>query len=59
MISRKQVGSLEIKPLNIVHIATEFSPLIKAGGLGDVIMGLSTAQAEKGHKISVILPFYS
>lgn len=44
--------------MRIIHIATEIAPLAKVGGLGDVVGGLSKAQAEKGHKVQVILPAY-
>jgi len=45
--------------MHIVHIASEIAPLAKVGGLGDVVGGLSKAQAESGHKVEVILPAYS
>ena len=45
--------------MRIVHIASEIAPLAKVGGLGDVVGGLSKAQAKKGHKVEVILPAYS
>lgn len=43
----------------ISHIATEFAPIAKAGGLGDVVAGLSRACAEKGEAVEVILPHYA
>ncbi len=42
----------------IVQIASECAPVIKAGGLGDVVYGLSRALAEQGHCIELILPMY-
>lgn len=42
----------------IVQIASECAPVIKAGGLGDVVYGLSRALEEKGHCVELILPKY-
>ncbi len=42
----------------IVQIASECAPVIKAGGLGDVVYGLSRAIEEKGHTVELILPMY-
>ena len=44
--------------MRIVHLATEFAPIAKVGGLGDVVAGLSKAFKEAHHEIEVILPFY-
>lgn len=43
---------------HVIHIASEFAPLVKAGGLGDVIHGLSKEQQKMGMKVEVILPMY-
>lgn len=45
--------------LNIVHFAAECAPYAKSGGLGEVVAALPKAQAQKGHKITVILPLHS
>ncbi|MGJ3250705.1 MAG: glycogen synthase GlgA [Elainellaceae cyanobacterium] len=42
----------------IVQIASECAPVIKAGGLGDVIYGLSRASEIRGHCVEIILPMY-
>ena len=42
----------------IVQIASECAPVIKAGGLGDVVYGLSRELAVRGHNVEVILPKY-
>src|SRR3990167_5191560 len=42
----------------IVHIASEFAPLIKVGGLGDVVHGLAKEQALQGHRVEIVLPKY-
>jgi starch synthase len=42
----------------IVQIATECAPVIKAGGLGDVIYGLSREVEIRGHTVEIILPMY-
>lgn len=45
--------------MHIIHIATEFAPYAKVGGLGDVVQGLAAEQANLGHSVEVILPKYS
>ena len=42
----------------IVHIASECAPVIKAGGLGDVVYGLSREIGLRGHGVEIILPKY-
>lgn len=42
----------------IVQIASECAPAIKAGGLGDVVYGLSREVHLRGHNIEIILPMY-
>lgn len=42
----------------IVHVASECAPVIKAGGLGDVVYGLSREVESRGHAVEVILPMY-
>lgn len=42
----------------IVQIASECAPVIKAGGLGDVIYGLSRELETRGHAVEIILPMY-
>jgi len=44
--------------MHIVHIAAEFAPLVKAGGLGEVLIGLSRALTSLGEKVDVIIPKY-
>lgn len=44
--------------MHIVHVTSEFAPIVKAGGLGDVVHGLSKAQVKAGHRVDVILPKY-
>lgn len=44
--------------MKIVHIASEMSPIAKAGGLGDVVHGLAKEQQRLGHDVSVIIPKY-
>jgi starch synthase len=44
--------------MHVVHIAAEFAPLIKAGGLADVIHGLSVELAKQGNNVKVIVPLY-
>ncbi|MBZ8180749.1 glycogen synthase GlgA [Oscillatoria salina] len=42
----------------IIQIASECAPVIKAGGLGDVVYGLSRELETKGHCVEIILPKY-
>ena len=42
----------------IVQIASECAPVIKAGGLGDVVYGLSRELETRGHSVEIILPMY-
>jgi starch synthase len=42
----------------IVQIASECAPVIKAGGLGDVVYGLSRELENRGHCVELILPMY-
>lgn len=42
----------------IVQIASECAPVIKAGGLGDVVYGLSRDIDMRGHTVETILPMY-
>jgi starch synthase len=44
--------------MRIVQLATEFAPIAKAGGLGEVIVGLSRELKRLGHEVEVILPKY-
>ncbi|HAC62291.1 MAG TPA: starch synthase [Cyanothece sp. UBA12306] len=43
----------------IVQIASECAPVIKAGGLGDVVYGLSRELSKRGHEVELILPKYN
>ncbi|MDN3507720.1 MAG: glycogen/starch synthase [Simkaniaceae bacterium] len=45
--------------LPITHIASEFAPIAKVGGMGDVTYGLSMEQSRQGEKVRIILPLYS
>lgn len=42
--------------MKIFHCAAEFAPFAKAGGIADVIEGLSSAQSH--HEVTVIIPKY-
>ncbi|MEB3295397.1 MAG: glycogen synthase GlgA [Synechococcales bacterium] len=42
----------------VVQIASECAPVIKAGGLGDVVYGLSREIQQRGHTVELILPKY-
>lgn len=42
----------------VVQIASECAPIAKAGGLGDVVYGLSRELEQRGHWVEIILPKY-
>lgn len=42
----------------IIQVASECAPVIKAGGLGDVVYGLSRELETRGHCVELILPMY-
>ena len=44
--------------MRIVELAVEFAPLAKAGGLGEVVTGLSSQLIRIGQKVEVIFPKY-
>lgn len=44
--------------MHIVHIAPELALVAKAGGLGDIVYGLSKALIKEGHTVDIILPKY-
>jgi len=44
--------------MRIIQLATEFAPLAKEGGLGEVVSGLSNELSLMGHEVEVILPKY-
>ncbi|MBU6382819.1 MAG: glycogen synthase [Verrucomicrobia bacterium] len=44
--------------MRIVHVAAEFAPIAKAGGLGEVLLGLTRELTKKGLDVETILPKY-
>ncbi len=44
--------------MKIIHQAAEYGPLVKVGGLADVVGSLSKALKKKGLDVSVVIPFY-
>lgn len=44
--------------MKILHLTTEFAPIAKAGGLGDVLVGLTRELLHIGEDVEVILPKY-
>lgn len=45
--------------MKIVQIAAEFAPIAKAGGLGEVLLGLSRELTSQHHEVDVIIPKYA
>ena len=44
--------------MKIVMVSAESNPLVKVGGLGDVVFSLSKAFAKSHHEVSILLPYY-
>ncbi len=44
--------------MRIVQVASEFAPFAKAGGLGEVVVGLSRELSRIGEQVDVIIPKY-
>ncbi len=44
--------------MRIVQLSTEFAPIAKAGGLGEVIVGLSRELTKLGQTVEIIIPKY-
>jgi len=42
--------------MRIVHIAAEFAPIAKAGGLGEVLLGLGRESTRTGNHVEIIIP---
>ena len=45
-------------PLSIVHVTTEYAPLVRIGGRADMVGGLAREQARAGHRVLVVMPHY-
>lgn len=45
--------------MRIVQIAAEFAPIAKAGGLGEVLLGLSRELSAQHHNVEILIPKYS
>jgi starch synthase len=46
------------RTFSIAHVASEMAPLVKVGGLADVVGSLATEQARRGHRVTVALPAF-
>ncbi|HQB46713.1 MAG TPA: glycogen/starch synthase, partial [Polyangiaceae bacterium] len=46
------------RPLRVLIISAELAPFARAGGLGDVMQGLSHALGEMGVEVVVATPLY-
>lgn len=44
--------------MRIVHLSAEFAPIAKAGGLGEVLVGLCRELSRSSHDVEMILPKY-
>ncbi|MEK7508217.1 MAG: glycogen/starch synthase [Patescibacteria group bacterium] len=48
-----------LKPRKILFVAPEAAPFVKAGGLGEVMLSLPAALAQKGYDARVFIPLYA
>ena len=46
----------DVQPLRLLHVAAEVFPLVKTGGLADVVAALPAAQAAAGEDVRLLLP---
>jgi starch synthase len=53
---KKPVPAGSGKSLKVLHVAAEIYPLVKTGGLADVVAALPPAQAEAGAEVRLLLP---
>jgi starch synthase len=44
--------------LSIAHVTSEYAPLVKVGGLADMVAALAAEQARRGHAVTIVLPAY-
>lgn len=44
--------------MNILHVSSEVFPYAKTGGLADMTASLAKAQAEAGHRVTLVTPLY-
>ena len=42
----------------IVHVAAEYWPYARTGGLGEAVRGLARHQARSGERVAVVMPLY-
>ena len=47
-----------MRPLRVLHVASECAPFAKTGGLGDVVGALPIAQRAQGIDARVVMPLY-
>jgi starch synthase len=47
-----------MKPLNVLSVASEIYPIIKTGGLADVVGALPSPRAQEGVKVVTLVPGY-
>jgi starch synthase len=46
------------RPLKVLLVASEMTPIVKAGGLADVVGALPIALRRRGHDVRVVIPKY-
>jgi len=45
--------------MNILMVGSELTPIVKTGGLADVMCSLSAELKARGHDVRVVIPYYS
>jgi starch synthase len=57
-MARVRKGAGRPAPLRVLHVAAEWFPLVKTGGLADVVAALPAAQRAAGLDVRLLLPAY-
>lgn len=58
LVLSKCRGMKKLESRKILFAASECAPLVKSGGLGDVVAGLAKELIRAGHDVRIVIPFY-
>jgi starch synthase len=56
--TRRTARARQPESLGVVHLAAEYWPLARTGGLGEAVSGLAAYQARAGQPATVVMPLY-